>query len=204
MMTCRGTKTSINIDNIEERKIQEHFNFVTAKLEKLHKNLMWNMFIGRSYLDKNEKVSRVMDEVSLDSNEVGDFDVGNPKTWNKECLKQIEATLEVNEIPYDGIVSLFSVLNDANDRDVDSDEVKISPHIVMPWYNMMLLPGCLGARESVGLPLYQLTSPETPQPGGRAGQAGAGPHQQEGPDPGQEQSGLRGLLEVILILTFLK
>ena len=132
MMTCRGTKTSINIDNIEERKIQEHFNFVTAKLEKLHKNLMWNMFIGRSYLDKNEKVSRVMDEVSLDSNEVGDFDVGNPKTWNKECLKQIEATLEVNEIPYDGIVSLFSVLNDANDRDVDSDEVKISPHIVMP------------------------------------------------------------------------
>ena len=132
IMICRGTKTSINIDHMEERKIQDHFNFVIAKLEKLHKNLMWNMFIGRSYLDKNEKVSRVMDEVSLDSNEVGDFDVGNPKTWNKECLKQIEATLEVNEIPYDGIVSLFSVLNDANDRDVDSDEVKISPHIVMP------------------------------------------------------------------------
>ena len=49
---CRGTKTSINIDHIEEKKIQEHFNFVTTKLEKLHKNLMWNMFIGRSYLDK--------------------------------------------------------------------------------------------------------------------------------------------------------
>lgn len=126
IMFCRGTKTSINIDNMEERKIQEHFNFVTAKLEKLHKNLMWNMFIGRSYLDKIEKVSRVMDEVSLDSSEVGDFDVGNPKTWSKECLNQIEATLQVNEIPYDGIVSVFSVLNDVNDRDVDSDEVKIN------------------------------------------------------------------------------
>ena len=126
IMFCRGTKTSINIDNMEERKIQEHFNFVTAKLEKLHKNLMWNMFIGRSYLDKIEKVSRVMDEISLDSSEVGDFDVGNPKTWSKECLNQIEATLQVNEIPYDGIVSVFSVLNDVNDRDVDSDEVKIN------------------------------------------------------------------------------
>ena len=48
----RGTKTSVNIDNVEERKIHDHFNFVTTKLEKLHKNLMWNMFIGRSYLDK--------------------------------------------------------------------------------------------------------------------------------------------------------
>ena len=60
---------------------------------------------------------------------------------------------------------------------------------------ILLLRGCLGAGESVGLPLYQLSPPETPQPGGRAGQAGAGPHQQEGEDPGQEQGGLRGLLE---------
>ena len=48
----RGTKTSVNIDNVEERKIHDHFNFVTQKLEKLHKNVMWNMYIGRSYLDK--------------------------------------------------------------------------------------------------------------------------------------------------------
>ena len=36
----------MNIDNVEERKIHEHFNFVTNKLEKLHKSLMWNLFIG--------------------------------------------------------------------------------------------------------------------------------------------------------------
>ena len=47
-----GAKTSVNIDNVEEKKIHEHFDFVTTKLEKLHKNLMWNMFVGRSYLDK--------------------------------------------------------------------------------------------------------------------------------------------------------
>lgn len=48
----RGTKTSVNIDNVEERKVHDHFNSVTSRLEKLHKSLMWNMFIGRSFLDK--------------------------------------------------------------------------------------------------------------------------------------------------------
>ena len=77
---------------------------------------------------KNEKVSRVMDEVSLDSSEIGDFDPLNPKTWSKECLNHMETTLHVNEIPYDGLVCLFSVLNDVNDRDMDSDEVMIQPY----------------------------------------------------------------------------
>ena len=62
---------------------------------------------------------------------------------------------------------------------------------------ILLLRGCLGAGESVGLPLYQLSPPETPQPGGRAGQAGAGPHQQEGADPGEEQSRICRLPKVI-------
>ena len=52
IMMFRGTKTSVNIDNMEERKVHDHFNLVTSKLEKLHKSLMWNMFIGRSFLDK--------------------------------------------------------------------------------------------------------------------------------------------------------
>lgn len=61
----------------------------------------------------------------------------------------------------------------------------------------MLLRGCLGAGEGVGLPLYQLSSPETPQPGGRAGQAGDGSNQPEGADSGEEQSRICGLLKVI-------
>ena len=53
----RGTKTSVNIDNVEERKVHDHFNSVTSRLEKLHKSLMWNMFIGRSFLDKVQLVT---------------------------------------------------------------------------------------------------------------------------------------------------
>lgn len=49
----------MNIDNVEERKIHDHFNFVTQKLEKLHKNVMWNMYIGRSYLDKVSEQSKL-------------------------------------------------------------------------------------------------------------------------------------------------
>ena len=58
LFNIRGTKTSVNIDNVEERKIQEHCNYVTAKLEKLHKNIMWNIYVGRSYLDKVAATSR--------------------------------------------------------------------------------------------------------------------------------------------------
>ena len=57
----------MNIDNVEERKIHDHFNFVTQKLEKLHKNVMWNMYIGRSYLDKvsNQKFEKSLQKPQL-------------------------------------------------------------------------------------------------------------------------------------------
>ena len=43
----RGNKTGIHIDNVEEKKIREHFEFVTTKLQKMQKSIMWNMFIER-------------------------------------------------------------------------------------------------------------------------------------------------------------
>ena len=45
-----------------------------------------------------EVVSRVMDELSLDHSDQGDFDVNNPKTWSKESVAHIETTLDVNEV----------------------------------------------------------------------------------------------------------
>ena len=60
----------------------------------------------------------------MDSNEnFGQFDINNPKSWNKDCISHIETTLHVNEISYDGCVCLFSVRNDSTDRDIDYDEV---------------------------------------------------------------------------------
>ena len=48
-----------------------------------------------------EVVSRVMDELSLDHSDQGDFDVNNPKTWSKESVAHIETTLDVNEVTSD-------------------------------------------------------------------------------------------------------
>ena len=50
-----------------------------------------------------EVVSRVMDELSLDHSDQGDFDVNNPKTWSKESVAHIETTLDVNEVTSDRV-----------------------------------------------------------------------------------------------------
>ena len=55
----RDSKTSVQVDNVEEKKVQEHFDFVASRLQKLHKNVMWNMYVGRSFLEKIEPVTRV-------------------------------------------------------------------------------------------------------------------------------------------------
>ena len=39
----RDSKTSVQVDNVEEKKIQEHLDFVASRLQKLHKNMMWNI-----------------------------------------------------------------------------------------------------------------------------------------------------------------
>ena len=54
-----------------------------------------------SSLCQVEVVSRVMDELSLDHSDQGDFDVNNPKTWSKESVAHIETTLDVNEVTSD-------------------------------------------------------------------------------------------------------
>ena len=51
-----------------------------------------------SSLCQVEVVSRVMDELSLDHSDQGEFDVNNPKTWSKESVAHIETTLDVNEV----------------------------------------------------------------------------------------------------------
>jgi hypothetical protein len=119
----RGHKTNINIDKVEEGKICEHFEFVTTKLQKLHKGVMWNMFIGRSFLEKSEPLAVAKEEVPLESSNKSEFGINNPKTWNKDSISHIENNLRVNEIPADGLVSLFSVANADSEHDIDSDEV---------------------------------------------------------------------------------
>ena len=119
----RGVKTSVNIDKVEEQKIQEHFEFVIRKLQKIHKTIMWNMYIGRSFLDDIEPEKLTKEEAPLESSDNIGFNINNPKTWSKDSISHIENSLRVNEIPFDGLVCLFSVANNDKDHDIDSDEV---------------------------------------------------------------------------------
>jgi len=146
----RGNKTSINVDNVEEKKIQEHFDFVITKLQKLHKSVMWNMFIGRSFLEKAEPVKNIQGEVDIDYSTNSEFEIYNAQTWSKDCISHIESTLRVNEIPNDGLVCLFSVANDESERDIDYDEVaweieKVAVYHCVNTYGQRLLnqEGCM-------------------------------------------------------------
>ena len=74
-----ASKSSINIDSGEARKIQEHFDAVTARLQKAHKSVIWNMYIGRSFIEKMEEVSRPGDEISIDGYSPGQVRFGFAK-----------------------------------------------------------------------------------------------------------------------------
>jgi len=68
-------------------------------------------------------VSKVQDEVNIESPDTNSFDINNPRTWSKDSITHIEDNLKANEIPVDGLVCLFGVTNDDTERDIDFDEV---------------------------------------------------------------------------------
>ena len=86
----------ISIDAVEEKKIHEHFDFVATKLQKLHKSVMWNMFIGCSAVEKRKTVNKALEEVDFDNLANRELDINNPNTWSKKGLNDIENTLRKN------------------------------------------------------------------------------------------------------------
>jgi len=119
----KGNKTSIHIDNTEAKKITDHFDDVTARLQRLHKSVMWSMFVGRSFIDKKEGSSRAGEESSIELCGESGFEVTNGRSWSRESLSHIENTLKAAEVGHDGLVCLFSVATQAEQPDVDCDEV---------------------------------------------------------------------------------
>ena len=81
----RDSKTSVQVDNVREKKFQEHFNFVASRLQKLHKNVMWSMYVGRSFLDNIELVTRAQNE----------FCINKTVTWSKDIVNHIEDMLRL-------------------------------------------------------------------------------------------------------------
>ena len=89
---ARENKSRIYIDAVEEKKIHKHFDFVTTKLQKLHKSVMWNMFIGYSALGKRKTINKALEEDDIDNLANREFDINNPKTWSKKVLDDVEHT----------------------------------------------------------------------------------------------------------------
>jgi len=119
----KGNKTSIHIDNTEAKKITDHFDDVTARLQRLHKSVIWSMFVGRSFIDKKEGSGRPGEETNIELCGEPGFEANNGRSWSRESLTHIESTLKAAEVGHDGLVCLFSVATQPEQPDVDCDEV---------------------------------------------------------------------------------
>ena len=94
------------------------------KLQRIHKSVIWNLLIGRSFVDKIQKGKEKNEEINLNHDENLEFDPVNPRTWSDESLEFIHSVLKANEFNFDGFVVLFCVANNERDsNEVDYDEM---------------------------------------------------------------------------------
>ena len=118
------TTTFIHLDEDEAKKVQTHGDLVLKKLQRIHKSVVWNVLVGRSFVDKIPKGKEKNDEVNLNRDENLDFDPNNPRTWSDESCDFIKSVLKANEFSFDGYVVLFCVANNERDaNEVDYDEM---------------------------------------------------------------------------------
>lgn len=111
------------MDEDEAKKVQIHGDYVIKKLQKIHKSVIWNCMVGRSFADKIQRGKSGSEEVNIDHDENSEFEPTNPKTWSNDSLEFIESLLKANEFAFDGYVILFCVANDPKDTTVDYDEL---------------------------------------------------------------------------------
>ncbi|TRY71101.1 hypothetical protein TCAL_15030 [Tigriopus californicus] len=124
VQVVRGkTNTFIHLDEDEAKKVRKHGDEVLKKLQKIHKSVIWNFLIGRSFVDKIQKGKQGTEEINLDHDENSEFDALNPKTWSEDSTDFLASLLKASEFPYDGYVVLFCVANDLRDGSVDYDEL---------------------------------------------------------------------------------
>ena len=118
------TSTFIHLDEDEAKKVQTHCETVLRKLQRIHKAAVWNVLIGRSFVDKIAKGKEKSEEINLNHDENLEFDPNNPRTWSDESVDFIKSVLKANEFNFDGFVVLFCVANNERDaNEVDYDEM---------------------------------------------------------------------------------
>jgi hypothetical protein len=118
------TTTFIHLDEDEAKKVQNHGDVVLKKLQRIHKNVIWNVMVGRSFVDKIQKGKDKNEEINLNHDENLEFDPNNPRTWSDDSLDFVKSVLKANEFNYDGFVVLFCIANNERDSaEVDYDEM---------------------------------------------------------------------------------
>ena len=118
------TTTFIHLEEDEAKKVQNHGDLVLKKLQRIHKSVIWNLLIGRSFVDKIQKGKEKNEEINLNHDENLEFDPVNPRTWSDESLDFITSVLKASEFNYDGFIVLFCVPNNERDsNEVDYDEM---------------------------------------------------------------------------------
>ena len=119
------TTTFVHLEEDEAKKVQNHGDLVMKKIQRIHKSVIWNVLVGRSFVDKIQKSGKdKSDEINLDHDENLEFDPNNPRTWSEETFDFIKSVLKANEFTYDGFVVLFCVANNERDNhEVDYDEM---------------------------------------------------------------------------------
>ena len=91
MQVVRGkTNTFIQLDEDEAKKVQNHGDAVLKKLQKIHKSVVWNFVIGRSFVDKMSKGKQPSDEVNIDNDENLEFDATNPKVRHFQIVQSFQ------------------------------------------------------------------------------------------------------------------
>ena len=58
-MVRNKTGTFVQLDEDEAVKVRQHGDQVIKKLQRIHKSVLWNVVVGRSFADKIQRAKQV-------------------------------------------------------------------------------------------------------------------------------------------------
>ena len=102
------TNNKAHLVESEKKNLRDHLDFVIKKLEKLHKNLIWNIHLGQAAILSSEMTPTPGGETNI-ALLPAKFSLKNPKTWSKATLEMMDSDLKQMEFDADGIVSVFAL-----------------------------------------------------------------------------------------------
>ena len=74
------TNNKVQLLESEKKNLRDHLDFVIKKLEKLHKNLMWNIHLGQAAILSSDLTATPGGETNI-ALLPGKFNLKNPKTY---------------------------------------------------------------------------------------------------------------------------